>query len=58
MFSFCTDDKHIEDIAANGHISWNIRKAITLGMKPADAAGPRPRVGGVAAGEAGDVRPL
>lgn len=37
MFSFCTDDKHIEDIAANGHISWNIRKAIELGMKPADA---------------------
>ena len=37
MFSFCTDDKHIEDIAANGHISFNIKKAITLGMRPLEA---------------------
>ncbi len=36
-FSFCTDDKHIEDIIKNGHISYNIRKAISLGVKPEDA---------------------
>lgn len=36
-FSFCTDDKHIEDIIENGHISYNIRKAIELGLTPEKA---------------------
>lgn len=36
-FSFCTDDKHIEDIIENGHISHNIRKAIALGLTPEKA---------------------
>lgn len=33
-FSFCTDDKHVEDIRREGHISWCIKKAIELGLKP------------------------
>ena len=33
-FSFCTDDKHIEDILAGGHISTNIRIAIKEGIAP------------------------
>lgn len=36
-FDFCTDDKHIEDIEREGHISYNIREAIKLGIKPIDA---------------------
>lgn len=36
-FSFCTDDKHIEDIHVEGHIDHCIRKAIVCGMKPVDA---------------------
>lgn len=36
-FSFCTDDKHIEDILSQGHISYNVRRAVELGIKPADA---------------------
>ena len=32
LFTFCTDDKHIEDIIHEGHISNNIRKSISLGM--------------------------
>ncbi|MDO5783546.1 MAG: adenine deaminase [Eubacteriales bacterium] len=36
-FSFCTDDKHIEDIHAEGHIDHCVRKAIACGMKPVDA---------------------
>ncbi|MDO4175075.1 MAG: adenine deaminase [Eubacteriales bacterium] len=36
-FSFCTDDKHIEDIHTEGHIDFCIRKAIACGMKPVDA---------------------
>lgn len=36
-FSFCTDDKHIEDIHTEGHIDHCIRKAIACGMKPVDA---------------------
>ena len=35
--AFCTDDKHIEDIRSQGHISSNIRKAIALGVPLADA---------------------
>lgn len=30
--AFCTDDKHIEEINADGHISTCIRKAIALGV--------------------------
>lgn len=33
-FTFCTDDKHIEDIQREGHISHNVRKAIRLGLDP------------------------
>ena len=36
-FSFCTDDKHIEDIHTEGHIDHCVRKAIACGMKPVDA---------------------
>ncbi len=36
-FSFCTDDKHIEDIMRDGHIGHNIRIAISKGMDPIDA---------------------
>lgn len=35
--SFCTDDKHIEDINKTGHISNNVKKAIALGLNPVDA---------------------
>ena len=34
---FCTDDKHVEDIRREGHISSNIREAIHLGMAPEEA---------------------
>lgn len=36
-FTFCTDDKHIEDIKREGHISFNIKKSISLGLNPLDA---------------------
>lgn len=36
-YGFCTDDKHIEDIKKDGHISYNIRKAISLGLDPIQA---------------------
>ncbi len=36
-FSFCTDDKHIEDILRDGHINYNVRRAVKLGIKPVDA---------------------
>lgn len=36
-FMFCTDDKHIDDIGRDGHIRWNIKLAIDLGMAPAKA---------------------
>lgn len=36
-FSFCSDDKHIEDIRREGHISHCIRKAISLGLEPIKA---------------------
>lgn len=31
-YCFCTDDKHIEDIQKEGHISYNIKKSIELGL--------------------------
>ncbi|MFV0352136.1 MAG: adenine deaminase [Oscillospiraceae bacterium] len=36
-FMFCTDDKHLDDIGRDGHISWNVKLAIDLGMKPVEA---------------------
>lgn len=36
-YGFCTDDKHIEDIAREGHISYNIKKSIQLGLDPIQA---------------------
>lgn len=36
-YGFCTDDKHIEDIRSEGHISYNIRRSIELGLKPIQA---------------------
>lgn len=36
-FSFCTDDKHIEDIRKEGHIDFCVRKAVQLGLPPVDA---------------------
>ena len=34
---FCTDDKHPEDILLHGHIDYNIRRAISLGIDPITA---------------------
>lgn len=36
-FMFCTDDKHIDDIGRDGHIRWNVKMAIDLGLPPAKA---------------------
>ena len=36
-FMFCTDDKHLDDIEKQGHIRWNIKCAIDLGMEPVRA---------------------
>ena len=36
-FSFCTDDKHIEDILREGHINYNVRRAVQLGLDPLKA---------------------
>ena len=33
-FCFCTDDKHIEDIATEGDIDHNVRKAVSMGINP------------------------
>ena len=33
-FSFCTDDKHIEDILRDGHIVYNVRRSVELGLDP------------------------
>ena len=37
VFSMCTDDKHIEDIRNEGHISYNVKKAIKAGLDPVKA---------------------
>lgn len=37
QLAFCTDDKHIEDIQRQGHISYNVKKAISLGLDPVEA---------------------
>jgi len=34
---FCTDDKHVNDIYKEGHISYNIQKTIDLGLDPIEA---------------------
>ncbi len=34
---YCTDDKHVNDIFREGHISFNIQKSINLGLGPVDA---------------------
>lgn len=34
---FCTDDKHLQDISKEGHISYNIKKAVSLGVDPISA---------------------
>ncbi len=34
---FCTDDKQITDIAAEGHINYNVNRAIELGVEPLTA---------------------
>ena len=37
QLAFCTDDKHIEDIQSQGHIGYNVKKAISLGLSPIEA---------------------
>src|SRR5262249_7108323 len=37
QFMFCTDDKNVEDLLAEGHIDYIIRKAIAGGLHPAVA---------------------
>lgn len=37
QLAFCTDDKHIEDIRSQGHIGYNVEKAIALGLNPMEA---------------------
>lgn len=34
---FCTDDKHAGEIMEEGHINYNVRRAIALGMPPIQA---------------------
>ncbi len=34
---FCTDDKQVQDIRNEGHINYNVSKAIKLGMEPMTA---------------------
>jgi adenine deaminase len=34
---FCTDDKHLSEIREKGHIDYNVRRAIELGIDPIDA---------------------
>ncbi|MEG2125155.1 MAG: adenine deaminase [Hydrogenoanaerobacterium sp.] len=36
-FCFCSDDKHIEEIRREGHISYCVKKAIALGISPVHA---------------------
>lgn len=38
QFSFCTDDKTVDDLLAEGHIDFMIRKSVETGMNPALAA--------------------
>ncbi|MCP4179576.1 MAG: adenine deaminase [bacterium] len=34
---FCTDDKHVNDIMSEGHINYNVNRAIELGLDPMKA---------------------
>lgn len=34
---FCTDDKHIDDIKKYGHITYHIRKSVSMGIPPIQA---------------------
>ncbi|MDO4492540.1 MAG: adenine deaminase [Clostridia bacterium] len=34
---FCTDDKHVQDIAAEGHIGYNVKLAVEAGIDPVKA---------------------
>lgn len=34
---FCTDDKHLQDISGEGHINYNVKKAVSLGVDPIEA---------------------
>ena len=36
-YMFCTDDKHLDTIENEGHIRYNIKRSIQLGMDPVDA---------------------
>ena len=36
-YMFCTDDKHLDTIENEGHIRYNIKKSISLGMEPIQA---------------------
>lgn len=36
-FCFCTDDKHIEDIRREGHINYNVKYSVELGLSPEKA---------------------
>ena len=36
-FCFCTDDKHIEEIQKDGHINYNVKKAVELGIPAVQA---------------------
>lgn len=35
--AFCTDDKHMDDIAARGHINYCVNRAVALGVDPVTA---------------------
>ncbi len=35
--SFCTDDKHLEDIRSEGHINYIVRRAVANGISPIHA---------------------
>lgn len=37
FLAFCTDDKHANDINNEGHINYNVNRAIELGMDPVKA---------------------
>ena len=32
VFCFCTDDKHIEEIRKEGHINYNVKRTVQLGL--------------------------
>lgn len=36
-FCFCTDDKHIEEIRKDGHINYNVKRAVRLGLSLSSA---------------------